>query len=285
MLELANKKIGIVGAGRVGSNIAYWLAENGWHIRAVYDKNTENARELANAIPTGYSDNLETVFKKCDIVFLTVPESSSTQVLEEISEFENCRTEILITMSGILPSSVLGLAGIEFSKISIHPLAGIPLLDKSRNPFHKVFFSIEGDEYAKKFAKSIIKQFDGYFWEIEPKNKTIYHTAGAFGANAIYAIADATEQMLRQAGFPDENIRTAVAALMMRSIENYKNLGLPAGMTGPLTRDDYSTVLAHLIALKDTEYFDLYAETMKTYADLLGKKDEFDKLVNRVINK
>ncbi|RKZ24586.1 hypothetical protein DRQ29_07690 [bacterium] len=276
------RRIGIVGAGRVGSNIAYWLAKDGWHIRAVYDKNMESARKLASVVPTGCVDNLEKVFKRCDIVFLTVPESAITEILEEIGEFDYCRTEILITMSGILPSDILGLAGMEFSKVSLHPLAGIPTLNKSQNPFYKVFFSVEGDEYAKTFAKIIVEQLGGYFWEIEPQNKTIYHTAGAFGANTIFSIIYATEQILRKSGFPEEHIRTAVAEAMIRVIENYRNLGLPDSITGPLARGDYSTVLAHLIALKDTEYLDLYIEAMRIYSNILGVRERFEELVGYI---
>ena len=280
---LWNIYIGIVGAGRVGSNVAYWLARAGWRIRAIYSRTAESAQKVAFRIPTGVAQNLEQVFRRCDAVFLTVPERVLPEILEQVAEMRYHRAKILVHMSGILPSRVLELAGLEFFRVAVHPLAGIPPLSTDRNPFEGVFFSIEGDKIGMDFARSVVLSLGGRFWEIDPDKKPIYHSAAAVGANAVFANIAVAEKLLAEAGFPRQYLRESVAKLIENSVKNYLAFGIPEGMTGPLTRDDYATLMAHIKVLSQTPYFKMFVESMRVYAQLLGKGEIFESILEDAV--
>ncbi len=270
---------GIVGAGRVGGNLAYWLSRRGWHIRTVFSRSEESARRVAHSVPTGVAESLEQVVRRCEIVFLTIPERVLPEVLEQIAEVERHRAKILVHMSGVLPSKILEMAGYEYFRVSAHPMAGIPPLDRVNNPFRGVFFGVEGDDVGMDLARAFVRDLGGRWWEIDPAKKPVYHTAAAVAANAVYANIAAAEFLLAQAGFPGEHIPDVISILIGNSVKNYKKFGIPKGITGPLVRDDFATVMVHLRALEDTPFLGMYVESMRVYAGLIGKKDAFERLL------
>jgi len=281
---LKKKELGIVGTGKAGANIAYWLSRCGWKIRTVYDIVPERAQEVANAIPTGVAPNLESVFKRCDIVFITVPESEMIKVLEQIQELSNTRTRTLAHTSGVLPASILELAGLEFAKCSLHPMLSIPKLNTLQNPFRGVSFAVEGDDSGIDFAKNIVNDLDCKFWKIEPGMKPIYHAASVFATNFIYSLIAIAEELFRQAGFPEEIIPRFISSAITHSMKNYLEHGFPDGITGPLVRDDYETISIHLLALKDSDFISFYCEAMRVLADILGKRKEFEQTLEKFGN-
>ena len=68
--------IGIIGAGRIGSALAYHLARKGWRIAGLCDIDRERAREAARRVPTGIFENAEKLARRADILFLTLPDSA-----------------------------------------------------------------------------------------------------------------------------------------------------------------------------------------------------------------
>jgi 3-hydroxyisobutyrate dehydrogenase len=58
-----SQKIGFVGVGRMGANMARRLAECGFEITALYDINATSAQTLAQELGTTATDDLRTVTK------------------------------------------------------------------------------------------------------------------------------------------------------------------------------------------------------------------------------
>jgi predicted short-subunit dehydrogenase-like oxidoreductase (DUF2520 family) len=59
----------------------------------------------------------------------------------------------------------------------------------------------------------------------------------------------AAHDVLVGQGHPEGIVRAALAGLMRSALENLLELGLPAGVTGPVARGDAAAVQAHLDAL------------------------------------
>ena len=57
--------------------------------------------------------------------------------------------------------------------------------------------------------------------------------------------------MLKQCGFTEDDARDALKPLVYGNIENFFNLGAAASLTGPVERNDLSTVSDHLHSLDD----------------------------------
>ena len=273
-------KIGIVGAGRVGSNLAYWLSRNGYHIQAVYSRKFDSAKMLANAIPTGAVNDLQKIFISCDTIFLAVPDGALVPIAEEIKEFSKSRAKILLHCSGMMPSSVLGLAGMEYRKASMHPIASIPPLSTTQNPFKNVIFGIEGDDEAVAIAGQMIEDLGGIAHRINPAQKALYHSAALFAANFVFVLAHISQQLYEQCGFSQKLAKQNVENLIRSALTGYARHGMPQSMTGPVSRGDLQTVMAHLDALKDSDYREFYIIASRVAAEIVGKEEMFEEIFN-----
>ncbi len=271
-----NLHIGIIGAGRVGENIAFQLAKAGWHIRTIFSRTKSSAEYLAKIIAAGAANSIGELLKKCDAVFITVPDDEIIPIAEKIAEFSQIRTKTLIHCSGVMPSSMLAIAGAEFATASMHPFASIPPLSQMRNPFDGVFFGCEGDDIALKLVNEMVSDIGGIFYRIAPEKKTSYHAAGAFGANFIYALAYIAQFLLQKSEIDEKVAHTVVTTSMRIAVDNYKKFGIPEAITGPVARGDVKMVDAHINALKNTEFIELYIAASRILAKITGTEEKFD---------
>lgn len=69
---MKDKKIGFVGLGRMGANMARCLHDKGYHVVSVYDINPETARELAGEIGAAAVASLSEVTAESDIILTVV---------------------------------------------------------------------------------------------------------------------------------------------------------------------------------------------------------------------
>jgi predicted short-subunit dehydrogenase-like oxidoreductase (DUF2520 family) len=96
-------------------------------------------------------------------------------------------------------------------------------------------------------------------FDLREEKRVLYHTGAAMASNFLVALQRAASSLLERAGVPPE----ALLPLMRRTLENGFEL------TGPIARGDWSTVDAHLAALRShaPELEPLYralAEVLKT---------------------
>jgi predicted short-subunit dehydrogenase-like oxidoreductase (DUF2520 family) len=262
--------IGIVGAGRVGSNLAYRLSRGGWKIKTVFSATHAKAQALAYAVPTGVAPDLESVFKKCDAVFLTVPDRQIVPLCTKISYLEHVKTKYIFHCSGITPSSVMAIAGDEYKLASIHPFSPIPLLNRDKNVFANIFFGVEGDSDALPLAKEIVESLGGNFHRIDPSQKVAYHAAGSFGASFVNIMASIAAELLQSAGIDEQSARAAVCTMVKNVADNFATFGFVAAHTGPITRGDFDTIAKHLTALDKPHIKNLYIAAIRAAAETIG---------------
>src|SRR5580658_10772802 len=71
------EKIGFVGVGRMGANMARRLGECGYRIAAVYDVNAAGAAKLARELGARHARTLAAVTAASDIVFTVVTDDAA----------------------------------------------------------------------------------------------------------------------------------------------------------------------------------------------------------------
>src|SRR5882672_3100043 len=71
------EKIGFVGVGRMGSNMARRLKESGYEIAAVYDVNTAGAQTLAQELGCQAPGELKQVTKLSDVIITVVTDDKA----------------------------------------------------------------------------------------------------------------------------------------------------------------------------------------------------------------
>jgi 3-hydroxyisobutyrate dehydrogenase len=72
-----NEKIGFVGVGRMGSNMARRLKETGYRVTAVYDSNPKAAADLARELRCRHARTLAAVTRAADVVVTVVTDDAA----------------------------------------------------------------------------------------------------------------------------------------------------------------------------------------------------------------
>jgi 3-hydroxyisobutyrate dehydrogenase len=76
-----NEKIGFVGVGRMGANMARRLSESGYRVAAVYDANPKAAAALARELGSKNARTLAAVTSASDVVFTVVTDDAAQRAV------------------------------------------------------------------------------------------------------------------------------------------------------------------------------------------------------------
>ena len=74
---MKSSRIGFVGVGRMGANMARRLNELGYRIAALFDTNTENAAKLAQELGSKAVDKVSDVSRLSDVIFTVVTDDAA----------------------------------------------------------------------------------------------------------------------------------------------------------------------------------------------------------------
>lgn len=98
------EKLGFVGVGRMGSNMARRLKECGYPITAVYDVNTSTAQSLAQELGCEAPTELKQVTKLSDIVITVVTDDKAMKKIYNGGLLSRSRGKLFINCATITPS-------------------------------------------------------------------------------------------------------------------------------------------------------------------------------------
>src|SRR5262249_38646696 len=97
------EKIGFVGVGRMGSNMARRLKECGYEIAAVYDVNTGAAQTLAQELGTQAAEQLKQVTKLSDVIITLVTDDKAMKKIFNGGLLSRARGKLFINCATITP--------------------------------------------------------------------------------------------------------------------------------------------------------------------------------------
>jgi len=97
------EKIGFVGIGRMGSNMARRLKDCGYEIAAVYDTNTQTAQSLAQELGSQAVTELKQVTKSADVIFTVVTDDKAMKQIFNGGLLARSRGKLFINCATITP--------------------------------------------------------------------------------------------------------------------------------------------------------------------------------------
>jgi 3-hydroxyisobutyrate dehydrogenase len=97
------EKIGFIGVGRMGSNMARRLKECGYEIAAVYDVNTGAAQALAQELGCLAAGQLKEVTKLSDAIITVVTDDKATKKIYNGGLLSRSRGKLFINCATITP--------------------------------------------------------------------------------------------------------------------------------------------------------------------------------------
>lgn len=140
-----------------------------------------------------------------------------------------------------------------------------------------VEYSDEGREVLETFVLALlgVTAFEQRLLDItslDAQQRLAYHGACALVANHLAVLQEHAGAVLSGLGLDPAASTRALGELMLGSMVNLSKLGVPRGITGPLSRGDRRTVEAHVAALEtlDAETASLYGELSERLAKLLN---------------
>ena len=245
------KRIGFIGAGKVGVTLGIYLRDKGMLVKGYTSRTNESALWAAqNTGTTAYPDIMQFVMD-CDIIIITTPDDEIKNVWQKIKKFD-LEDKFIIHTSGALSSDVFdGVKEKGAYGYSVHPIYVFPDKCGDISGLDRCFFTIEGDKRKLEEVKAFISGIGNKTSVIDSSKKTLYHAANVFVSNLMLALLSIGEECLKNSGMKENISLEAIMPLITTNIENIAEKGFINAMTGPVERNDYSTIEKHLQALPE----------------------------------
>ncbi len=246
------KRVGIIGAGVVGTAMGVILSRQGWEVTGVYDLRPESTRFLAQEVGARIGSSPTEVSRSADVVLVTTSDSAIEGVVRGIAKEGGFREgQFVAHMSGALSSDVLWAAREQGAiTLSVHPVQSFASVERALQNLPGSVFSIEGDERGFELAAEVVRTLGGEFFFIDKKAKPLYHASACVVSNYLVTLVDFGLQLMEQAGIPRESAHRALLPLIEGTVNNIVNIGIPGALTGPIARGDVATVTRHLDSIR-----------------------------------
>jgi predicted short-subunit dehydrogenase-like oxidoreductase (DUF2520 family) len=244
--SLTDARVGIVGAGRLGTALAASLREAGFGVEGPAGR---------GEIPRG-----------CDAIVLCVPDAEIPSAAATVAG----AAPLVGHTSGATRLSALEAAG--GAAFGLHPLQTFPP-DSGPETFRGAGCAVAGSSpEALDFARRLARALGMNAFEIDDEGRAAYHAAASIASNFTVTLLAAAERIAAGAGLSPVEARELLAPLARRTVESVAELGPERALTGPVARGDDATVEAQRRAIEDAapELLDLFDELVRHTRALAG---------------
>jgi predicted short-subunit dehydrogenase-like oxidoreductase (DUF2520 family) len=271
-------RIGIIGAGTVGSALAIRLAESGYTVAVVSSRTHASAEKLAGAIKGCRAvDTNQAVTDAADIIFITTPDAAIPQIAAELRWHEG---QSVVHCSGADSTETLQPARRMGANTGVfHPLQTLANVKQAIDNLPGSTFAIEAVEPLLSTLKEMAAALNCRWIELKAEDKVVYHAAAVIASNYLVTLVKLADDLWETFGIPRDQATQALLPLLKGTLNNIENAGIPQALTGPIARGDIETVKKHLSALQKeapdalSTYCELGLQTIPI-AQAKGKIDE-----------
>lgn len=278
-------KIGFIGAGKVGFSLGKYLRVNNISVMGYYSKRKESSLEVSKFTNTKQFLKMEDLIYECDIIFITTGDKDIITVWNNLKKF-NLKNKIICHCSGSLSSDIFSdINSYGSYGYSIHPLFPINNKFNSYKNLKEAFITIEGDKKYLDYFYSLFKSFGNEVKIITRENKMLYHSAAVFSSNLVTALISSSINYLKVCGFNNEEAINSLYPLIIKNINNIKEVGVLDSVTGPIERGDLETIKRHLdvIPKEDTDMYKLLSTRILEISKSKNKNRDY-KEMERFLN-
>ena len=276
-MEHENPKIGIIGAGRVGSSFASASFQNG-EVVAASSRRPEHREWLSKRSPNiAVVDNAAQVADLADLVFITTSDSAIKSVCDSIPWQPHHH---VIHCSGALTLSVLETARNAGASIAgFHPLQTFP---SHANPdrLSNIGYAIDcHDEALTTWLQSFAHAHDSNTFAIEGETAhAAYHASAVLACGLLAGLVGISAELWQHAGIDREHALKMLAPMLKSTVEAITQDGLPDAISGPYVRGDLETIRKHLqtTAQLNPDTSRAYAALALAQIDIANEKGDLD---------
>jgi predicted short-subunit dehydrogenase-like oxidoreductase (DUF2520 family) len=274
----AQRRIGFIGAGTVGTALAVRLSGKGYPVAAVSSQTRASAQRLAEAVPGCKAyDNAQEVVDNSQIVFITTPDDAIAGV---VAGLQWHRGQGVLHCSGADSSQTLEPAKSFGAYVGgFHPLQTFASVNHAIDNIPGSTFAIEAEEPLLSTLQAMASDLDGEWVRLSAGDKVLYHAAAVIACNYLVTLVKLATDLWQNFGATPPQATKALLPLLRGTLNNIDNVGIPDCLTGPIARGDSGTVAKHIAALEQsapgilTTYRELGLQTIPI-ALAKGKIDE-----------
>lgn len=247
---MLNPRINFIGCGRLGKTIAYLFNINkNAEISGILCSTPTSTFAACNFIGSGIPCNTMKELPKAEIYFITTRDDIISKICDELIE-ENVSGSIIVHCSGSLSSEILIKAKQAGCFVaSIHPMKSFANPEENIKSFPGTYCAIEGDEYAVSVISDLFTKIGAHVFQIDKKQKHLYHVAGVMANNYIVTLHHTATQCYEQAGIDKKTATQIASMLATQALNNINAMNHEKALTGPLQRGDAKTLATHMLAL------------------------------------
>jgi predicted short-subunit dehydrogenase-like oxidoreductase (DUF2520 family) len=135
---------------------------------------------------------------------------------------------------------------------SLHP--AYPFTGSAPPTLSGTHFAVEADNaQVRGWLLDIVNSLGGMPLVIPSGGKAQYHAALAIASNYAVTLYAEAERLLLALGIPRAAADGALNTLLGGTVVNLQTVGIPAALTGPMSRGDAGTLRLHLRTLDETD--------------------------------
>jgi len=256
--DIETLRLGFIGAGRLGTALAWSLARRGCSVVAVASRSRAAAQRLAAPISSCSILTVQQVADASDLVFVTTPDEAIASIVEsgrwragggvvhcsgatEIAALDKARRDGALT-GGFHPLQTFG-----DPEAAVLSLPGCTI-------------TIEATEPLNTMLVALAERIECRVNRLPPGARGAYHAAAGYGSQFINVLLrEAAVIWQSWAALEAEAVR-ALVPMMRGTLASIERSGIAQAMPGPVSRGDVGSVAKHVAALDDLspEVLDFY---------------------------
>jgi predicted short-subunit dehydrogenase-like oxidoreductase (DUF2520 family) len=180
-------RVGVIGAGRVGSVLAAALRRRGHVIVSVAGESDASKGRAAALLPGVPISKPTAVARECDVLLLTVPDDMLDNVVTQLSASGAIhRGQYVVHTSGshglrvLEPATRLGAR-----PLALHPAMTFSGTDRDLGRLVDCVFGVTAGPDERPWADDVVAELGGSVMWVPEELRGLYHAGLAHGANHL----------------------------------------------------------------------------------------------------
>ncbi|MCW2495881.1 DUF2520 domain-containing protein [Jatrophihabitans sp.] len=246
----ARLRVGIVGAGRVGSALGAALVRVGHDVVAVSAVSAQSRTRAERMLPGAAILPLDDVVAGAELVLVCVPDDALRPLVAGLADAGVWRAGQLVAhTSGAQGIGVLDPAAARgVLPLALHPVMTFAGRPEDLDRISGAPFGVTAPDELRPVAEMLVVEMGGEPVWVPETARALYHAALSVGSNHLVTLVNDALSLLDRAGVDDAP--RLIAPLLSASLDNALRLR-DAALTGPVSRGDVVTVAMHRRTLQE----------------------------------
>lgn len=256
--------LNLIGAGRVGQTLGHiWHKGRVFALQDVLTRSVASAEAACAFMGAGTAVVQLAPLRPADIWMLAVPDAQIAAAASALathaatlrtsapaSQATTAPAPIVFHCSGAQSADLLApLAALGWRTASAHCILSFADRAAAVQQFPGTACALEGEASAIARLQAAFGAIGARCFEVQSKDKLLYHAAAVFATNFLPVIQSVAEDAWLASGVPADLLPGLRAALLNNAVANITRLGPAGALTGPAARGDGAAIARQAAAV------------------------------------